>query len=122
MEDNLGSHMIGGFTENFSSCEYFCRYCPVTKDDFRSNSLTVAMHRDPVGYNESLNFLESHPDVTMHHGIKGNSVFNRLSNFHVCQPGLPPCLAHDLLEGVVDYDIALCLQFLIKTKKWFSYE
>lgn len=95
MEDNLGSHMIGGFTENFSSCEYFCRYCPVTKDDFRSNSLTVAMHRDPVGYNESLNFLESHPDVTMHHGIKGNSVFNRLSNFHVCQPGLPPCLAHE---------------------------
>lgn len=58
----------------------------------------------------------------MHHGIKGNSVFNRLSNFHVCQPGLPPCLAHDLFEGVVDYDIALCLQFLIKTKKWFSYE
>lgn len=24
--DNLGSHTIGGFTENFSSSEYFCRY------------------------------------------------------------------------------------------------
>ena len=27
-----------------------------------------------------------------------------------------------LFEGVVDYDVVMCLQFLIKTKKWFSYE
>lgn len=38
----------------------------------------------------------------------------------MCQPGLPP--AHDLFEGVVDYDIAMCLQFLSKKEKWFSYE
>lgn len=118
MRDNLGSHMIGGFTENFSFAEYFCRYCLVTKDVFRSNPLTVVTHRDPAGYNESVQFLESHPEVT----FKKNSVFNKLSNFHVCQPGLPPCLAHDLFEGVVDYDLAMCLQFLIKTEKWFSYE
>nr|XP_023666586.1 uncharacterized protein LOC111843326 [Paramormyrops kingsleyae]XP_023666587.1 uncharacterized protein LOC111843326 [Paramormyrops kingsleyae] len=58
----------------------------------------------------------------MHLGIKDNSVFNKLSNFHVCQPGLPPCLAHDLFEGVVDYDLAMYLQFLIKRQKWFSYK
>lgn len=25
--DNLGSHNIGGFLENFSGSRYFCRYC-----------------------------------------------------------------------------------------------
>ncbi|CAD6229031.1 GSCOCG00012066001-RA-CDS [Cotesia congregata] len=29
--DNLGSHGLGGFTENFSKTQYFCRYCLVTK-------------------------------------------------------------------------------------------
>ena len=122
MGDNLGSHMIGGFTENFSSAEYFCRYCLATRDEFQSNPLTVFTHRNPSDYDEAVQFLKNHPDVSMHHGIKGDSVFNKLSSFHVCQPGLPPCLAHDLFEGVIDYDLALCLQFLIKKEKWFSYE
>jgi len=122
MGDNLGSHMIGGFTENFSSAEYFCRYCLMTRNEFHSNPLTVVTQRDPGNYNESVQFLERHPEVTMHQGIKHSSVFNKLSNFHVCHPGLPPCLAHDLFEGVVDYDLAMCLNYLIKTKMWFSYE
>lgn len=69
-----------------------------------------------------LRFLESNDEVHTHHSVKCDSVFNKLSNFHVCQPGLPACLAHDLFEGVVDYDLALFLQFLIRTQKWFSYE
>lgn len=69
--------MIGGFTENFSVAQYFRRYCLVTKDVFLSNPLIVCTHRDSADYNESVQFLESHPEVTMHQGIKGNSVFNK---------------------------------------------
>lgn len=29
--DNLGSHQIGGYIENFSTNIYFCRYCHITK-------------------------------------------------------------------------------------------
>jgi len=29
--DNLGSHCIGGFNENFSSCNFVCRYCIVDR-------------------------------------------------------------------------------------------
>lgn len=122
MGDNLGSHMIGGFTENFSTAQYFCRYCLATKSEFQSNPLTVFTHRNPADHNETVRFLESNDEVHTHHGVKCDSVFNKLSNFHVCQPGLPACLAHDLFEGVVDYDLALFLQFLIRTQKWFSYE
>ena len=56
------------------------------------------------------------------HGIKFNSIFNHLTYYHVCQPGLPPCLGHDLFEGVVSYDLSLFLNHMIKIKKWFSYE
>lgn len=88
----------------------------MTRDEFISNPLTVVTQRDPADYKKSLQFLETHPQVTIYQGIKSDSVFNKLSNFHVCKPGLPPCLAHNLFDGVVDYDLAMCLQYLIKSK------
>lgn len=33
--DNLGRHVLGGFVENSSKAQYFCRYCLVTKKSFR---------------------------------------------------------------------------------------
>lgn len=54
-------------------------------------------------------------------GVKKNWPFNELSDFHVCMPGLPPCLGHDLLEGIVDYDMALMINHLVKELKWFTY-
>ena len=33
--DNLGSHCIGGFVENFSSSEYICRFCMITTQDIK---------------------------------------------------------------------------------------
>jgi hypothetical protein len=35
--DNLGSHQIGGYVENFSKNPYFCRYCHITKAEFESD-------------------------------------------------------------------------------------
>ena len=119
--DNLGSHYLGGFTENFSSAEYFCRNCHVRKEDFQRNPLSTATERTPASYSESLQELQNNPDLKMHQGIKSNSVLNKLTHFHVCTPGLPPCLAHDLFAGIVDYDLAMYLQFLVKTRKSFSY-
>lgn len=113
--DNLGSHYLGGFSENFSSTQYFCRYCHIRKEDFQTNPLSTATERTPASYSKSLLELENNPDVQMHNGIKSNSVLNTLAHFHVCAPGLPPCLAHDLFEGITEYDLAMYLQFLVKT-------
>ena len=33
--DNLGSHCIGGFCENFSSHPYMCRFCLITQAEFQ---------------------------------------------------------------------------------------
>ncbi|KAK0149312.1 hypothetical protein N1851_009968 [Merluccius polli] len=54
-------------------------------------------------------------------GIKFDSCFNSLKSFHVCS-GLPPCLGHDLFEGVVANDLALYIEHLVKVEKEFTYD
>lgn len=52
-------------------------------------------------------------------GVKKNSVFNILNNFHIAN-GVPPCLTHDFLEGILQYDIPIILKRLIIDLKWLS--
>lgn len=39
--------------------------------------------------------------------------------YHTSNPGLPPCIAHDLFEGIVNYDLFLILREMIK-ESWFE--
>ncbi|XP_036150185.1 uncharacterized protein LOC118648076 isoform X1 [Monomorium pharaonis] len=134
--DNLGSHVLGGFMENFSFAIYFCRYCIIKHDFFTSkkkcnNSIENTSNksksyerksfelRTEVSYKSAVSTMLINNQNN--YGIKFDSVFNQLQSFHVCKPGLPPCLGHDLMEGVVAYDLALIVQELVR-KKWFTYE
>lgn len=120
--DNLGSHGIGGFNENFSKSKFFCRYCVVERENFLENPLKCAQERTIQNYNETLIKLEADASVNSLMGIKSNSVFNTLTNFHVCKPGLPPCLGHDLFEGVVAVDVAIFIEYFVSSKKYFTYK
>lgn len=42
--DNLGSHNIGGFTENFSTSHHFCRYCHVTRSELDNLEYHAPIH------------------------------------------------------------------------------
>ncbi|XP_071943870.1 uncharacterized protein [Antedon mediterranea] len=119
--DNLGSHFIGGFCESFNT-EYYCRYCNKTKTQIREGFANKEQwqYRTPDSYTRALNMLEQE-NVQSYEGIKRDSVFNTLSYFHVANPSLPPCLGHDIFEGVVDYDMALYINYFIG-KKWFTYQ
>ncbi|XP_056605722.1 uncharacterized protein LOC130424250 isoform X3 [Triplophysa dalaica] len=118
--DNLGSHNVGGFTENFSTSEYFCRYCRIARRDFQTDPNACGPQRTPENYNSAVDILQSegHQNVE---GITCKSIFNSLNYFNVCMPGLPPCLGHDIFEGILSYDLALYLKYFIKQKKWFTY-
>ncbi|KAK6177817.1 hypothetical protein SNE40_015846 [Patella caerulea] len=119
--DNLGSHMIGGFLECFS-CEYFCRYCCISKTDFHNDvSPSLGRRRTIENYEECFGELNDNPGFESYMGIKSNSLFNRLNYYHVVS-GLPPCLGHDLFEGVVSYDMKLMIDFFIKSLKWFTFD
>lgn len=117
--DNLGSHGIGGFLENFSKSVNFCRYCEIDRNTFQTDPLCRATTRTVQSYREHVQRLED--GSVQSGGIKFDSLFNKLSFFHVCKPGLPPCIGHDLFEGVVASDLALYIQHLVKVNKEFTY-
>uniref|UniRef100_A0A8C6MD43 Zgc:113210 n=1 Tax=Nothobranchius furzeri TaxID=105023 RepID=A0A8C6MD43_NOTFU len=117
--DNLGSHCIGGFTENFSCSKHFCRYCLVDREGFIKNPLALGPKRTADNYKDSIEILST-TDQSVVNGIKFNSVFNSLKYFHVCS-GLPPCLGHDLFEGVVSGDLSLYIDTLVRVEKHFTY-
>jgi len=119
--DNLGSHYIGGFVENFASSPHFCRYCLITHKEFEAKPMNASTERTTSSYNEAVQHLREFPNVNVYMGVKSDSVFNELKYFNICQPGLPPCLGHDLFEGVISYDLALFIKYFVKTKKWFTY-
>ncbi|XP_065665683.1 uncharacterized protein LOC136087105 [Hydra vulgaris] len=109
--DNLGSHSIGGFCENFSTVSHFCRYCLVTRAEFDFNPQFCGLDQTELSHNNSLLQLAQNNGNNFE-GIKFNSPFNGLCRFHV-STGLPPCLAHDIFEGVASRDIYLLNIFLV---------
>ena len=125
--DNLGSHCIGGFVENFSSVSHWCRWCLLEGQEFQEDPCSIGQLRNEENYQLALEELSQlndghRPPVVIHvQGVKFDSLFNELDSFHVCKNGLPPCLGHDLFEGVVNNDVALILKHLIKQNKWFTY-
>jgi len=126
--DNLGSHMIGGFRQFFTS-GHVCRFCTMTLDKFRLNCKDKKLYevtklfRTKQDYEDAYKKAEAmkKKKKNIHYcGIKHNSVFNDIGDFHVVD-GLPPCLAHDFFEGVANVDFSLIIQQLV-AKQWFSYE
>lgn len=118
--DNLGLHQIGGFLENFSTSQFFCRYCYITMDDFRTSIKIKKEQRSPDMYNKDLKELLNF-SIPNCRGIKQTCVFNGLKFFHICNPGLPPCIAHDLYEGIVPKDLNLFIQYFVEQGS-FSFE
>lgn len=118
--DNLGSHWLGGFTTNFSTAKYVCRYCSLSQDDFIASPLCKKSMRNKLSNKTNvLTNTECLHDSTK--GVKFSSCFNELNYFHVCNPGLPPCIAHDLFEGIVQSDMMLFIKYFIN-EHWFTLE
>ncbi|KAJ8043193.1 hypothetical protein HOLleu_10176 [Holothuria leucospilota] len=118
--DNLNSHAIGEFEQNFSTSEYLCRYCLLQRRVFKGSILLEqAEERSRKGYEQCIEYLKVN-DICSNLGVQFDSPFNTLKSFHLCGPGLLPFLAHDLFEGAVSYHVHIFLMYLIKRKKWFS--
>ncbi|KAF3837958.1 hypothetical protein F7725_009726 [Dissostichus mawsoni] len=105
--------------ENFSRANDFCRYCEVDRATFMREPHLCGTTRTAQSYQSHLQDLKT-SDTNSVCGIKSDSPFNQLGHFHVCQPGLLPCLGHDLFEGIVSYDLALFISHLVK-EKHFTY-
>lgn len=52
--DNLGSHSIGGFTENFSKSTHFCQYCVIDRVPFQTDPTKSGPKRTIESYKNSV--------------------------------------------------------------------
>ena len=107
--DNLGSHAIGGFLESFSgsATSRLCRFCNGTRYMMRSCSdMSKFTMRTPDEYDKHVSLVAKYPDMITMYGVKLDSPLNKLQYFHVVS-GLPPDIMHDVLEGVLEYELPL---------------
>lgn len=113
--DNLGSHQLGGFSENFRTNTFFCRYC--YESDFDTNLIDGSniQYRDNISHKSDTYIAEATNET--YKGVKAKSILNDLTYFQVCNPGLPPCIAHDIFEGVAQYDLMLIASKMLHDKK-----
>lgn len=70
--------------------------------------------RDCTIYEQHCNELESDPQLKSTHGLKRNSTLNSLQYFHVCH-NYSLDGTHDLLEGVVQFEMKLLFEYLSET-------
>jgi hypothetical protein len=123
--DNLGAHEIGGFLKSFR-CDYFCRYCEITRDEFKNNAICVHPLRTEESHDKILSELQaiSAADVKIKsvRGVRENCAFHKLIGFHICHPRLVCCIGHDLFEGVIDIDVPLIMKHILNTEKWLTLE
>ncbi|KAE8741832.1 hypothetical protein FOCC_FOCC012641 [Frankliniella occidentalis] len=116
--DSLGQHLIGGFIESFSHT-YACRFCEITRVEYKADPCVAKPQRTKESYNRCV--LKASMKGKTFKGIKQGCEFNALKNFHATSH-LPPCLAHDVFEGVVSWDLAGIISYFVRTKEWFTYE
>jgi len=110
--DNLGLNSILGFSESFISY-YFCRFCKIHKNESKYQVIENEEYlRNIDNYNSD--------SLSLSYGVKEICIWHELSNFHVTN-NLSCDLMHDMLEGVLRYDMAQIISHLIK-KKYFSLE
>ena len=115
--DNLGAHGIGGFVESFNG-NYVCRFCTGLHSDFQKKEVRWGEFeaRTKASHADHINIVEQDPRVTNCFGVKKGCVLTeKLQYFHVVS-GYPPDLLHDLFEGIVPRELALCLTVLISKK------
>ena len=117
--DNLASHSIGGFFENFI-CNRFCRQCMCTRNALKGPQgkfiSSTSDERTVEGYDRQVELALTHERLASAYGVKKRSSLNELRYFHVIN-GLPPDHAHDLLEGVCPYVMKKILTHLKQQKQ-----
>lgn len=114
LDDNLGQNDATGFTTSFKS-NGCCPYCRIQKLELQKQ------FREDVELLRNRNNYED--DVLMNYtpetGIKETSALNRIPFFHVVD-SVGCDLTHDLSEDILHYNLAECISYWTKKKKYFK--
>lgn len=121
VSDNLAAHGLAGFTKSFKS-KYFCRFCIATQDQMQSYEVEGGEFslRSKASHDRNMHAV-MHEEGQDQCGVQEDCVLNqRLEYFHTVT-GFPPDTLHDLFEGIVPVELALCIGKMICCK-YFTLE
>lgn len=119
--DNLGAHGLAGFVQSFRG-HYFCRFCCCTADQRQASEVSEGEFsmRTKACHDLHVQSVVQGENVT-HFGVTGECALSKaLQHFHPIT-GFPPDILHDLFEGIVPVELALCISEMIQ-KKYFTLE
>lgn len=115
--DNLGLNGILGFSKSFN-CTFYCRLCKRSIEQMRGDCKEHEnKFRNKKNYEDDVKIVPETLRIKKS-GVKEDSIFNSLPNFHVTE-NFSFDIMHDLLEGVCHYDISKSLLYFIE-KKFFT--
>lgn len=115
--DNLGLHGLFGLIESFSAT-YFCRFCLTTKEESQSvftEDNPCLIFRTKEMHAEHCASLQENPMLTSTFGVKKTCLLNTLCFYHISD-NYAVDIMHDLLEGVVQYELKLVFQYLVNNQ------
>ncbi|XP_033097594.1 uncharacterized protein LOC117101675 [Anneissia japonica] len=115
--DNLGSHFLGGFYESFGPyIQRPCRFCLCRNENMQGQfDSSKFISRTKENYTRHISLIEEDPSLQNTYGLKSDTPLNMLPSFHIID-GLPADCMHDVLEGVVPYELGLILTSLTKER------
>ena len=117
--DNLASNALGCFKESFSFAFRFCRSCLVTKTSFSESFLADHFHKR-TDSDHKLHCEQIHGELKAYYskvyGINGYSKLLDITDFSMCNSGLPHDIMHDVMEGVAQHEIKLLIRHCVDSK------
>lgn len=115
--DNLGAHALAGFQESFQ-VQHLCRFCLASKGDIQTKNFSHCELRTVEQHNSIVAELRE-TDCQSVLGVKRECVLSKhLSYFHPIT-GFPPDVLHDFFEGIVPFELSICLKDLM-SKRYLS--
>ena len=100
-------------------CQYATEF-GVSFSQFIESSLHLRSLDAHLKQCEELNTSYSFVEVSKEYGINSKSVLTSLRYFDICSGALIPDVMHDVLEGVLQYEMKLLLCCFIFDKAFFS--
>ena len=118
LADNLAAHQIGGFKESTSFAHRICRSCMATTEKAQNNFVESQFElRTPEKHIKQCAILEQNDQDRSE--VSRKSVLENIPNFSVVQ-NLPHDIMHDLLEGVIPYEMKNMLMHFVNNSHYFT--
>lgn len=100
-----------------------CRFCTATSKNLQKEEVNVSDFARRCRSEHALHVNEAQNGNMSVFGVKFDCVFHKyLKTFHATT-SLPPDISHDLLEGIVPFELALCMRTFIPkyfTLQWLN--